>query len=218
MALILVGGGLLLLMNRLFGMLGVSLSAIALIPLLTGQVVVQRLAIALLSVFSGRAILQVFLDRSYLHQVGVDLTHPYTSFGLLAALFLPLALATVHARPEAPPPPRALEALILALFPLATAYFIHIDPYAAYIAGLLVMTLVAGVLPVSQDRAAKLPNLLPPMLLSGAPLGLLTAAWLLHEINAPRNQRLAFFVIAMLVVAAYWLGATVRRPKAPSQA
>lgn len=217
LTLVLVAGGCLLLANRLFGMFGVTLTGIGLSVLLLAQGRAPLLTGILVSGFAGRAFLQLFLDRTYLNQYGVDLTHTYTSFGLIAAFFVPFALAALR-RTIAPSGLfLGLEALAVLLFPVLMGYFIHVDPLASYLAGLLVTVYVLGILAEEGLTTYRFAPLMPPLLLSAAALSILSAPWLITVLNVTRKERLIVFagVVALLLV--YLIALVRQRPDAPAQ-
>lgn len=218
LAMVLVAGGCLLLANRLFGMFGVCLTGIGLTLLLLARGRAPMLAGILVAGFAGRAFLQLFLDRTYLNQYGVDLTHTYTSFGLIAAFLVPFALVALR-RDLAPSGVLlALEALAILLFPPLMGYFIHVDPLASYLAGLLVTLYVLGILAPTGFGEGRFAALMPPLLLSAAASSLLAAPWLITVLNAPRQDRLVVFAAATVLVLAYLVALTRQRPPAPAEA
>jgi hypothetical protein len=218
LALVLVAGGCLLLANRLFGMLGVSLTGIGLSVLLLAQGRAPLLTGILVSGFAGRAFLQLFLDRTYLNQYGVDLTHTYTSFGLIAAFFVPFALAALR-RTIAPAGIfLGMEALVVLVLPALMGYFIHVDPLASYLAGLLVTTYVLGILAEEGLTAYRFAPLMPPLLLSAAAVSLISAPWLITVLNAPRKDRLIVFACVFALLLVYLIALVRQRPAAPAEA
>ncbi|MNX35435.1 hypothetical protein D3C86_657010 [compost metagenome] len=218
LALVLVAGGCLLLANRLFGMFGVSLAGIGLSLLVVAQGRAPLLAGILVSGFAGRAFLQLFLDRTYLNQYGVDLTHTYTSFGLIAAFFIPFALAALR-RTIAPAGIFVgIEALAVLVLPALMGYFIHVDPLASYLAGLLVTTYVLGILAEEGLTAYRFAPLMPPVLISASAVGILSAPWLITVLNVPRKDRLIVFACLTLLLLAYLIALVRQRPAAPAEA
>ena len=218
LALVLVAGGCLLLANRLFGMFGVSLAGIGLSVLLLARGRAPLLTGILVSGFAGRAFLQLFLDRTYLNQYGVDLTHTYTSFGLIAAFFVPFALAALR-RTIAPAGLfLGLEALAVLVLPVLMGYFIHVDPLASYLAGLLVTVYVLGILAEEGLTAYRFAALMPPLLLSAASVGILSAPWLITVLNVPRKDRLIVFSAVFVLLLIYLIALVRQRPAAPAEA
>lgn len=217
LALVLVAGGTLLLANRLYGMFGVTLAGLGLIPLLLAGQRALSLGGLVLAAFAGRALLQVFLDRTYLRQYGADLTHVYTSFGLLAALMMPYALVAVRQAYA----PRAvllgIEALFALALPWLMGYFIHVDPVASYLAGLLMVTFVLGLLGEAQITRFRFHALMPPLVLAASAASLVGAKWMITVMNAPRLERLVVFLI-LLALATVYLVALLRRPPAEAAA
>lgn len=218
LVLVLVAGGCLLLSNRLFGMVGVTLTGIGLSSLLLAQGRVPLLAGILVSGFAGRAFLQLFLDRTYLNQYGVDLTHTYTSFGLIAAFFVPFALAALR-RSIAPTGfLLGVEALAVLVLPALMGYFIHVDPLASYLAGLLVTLYVLGVLAEEGLTAYRFAPLMPPLLISASAVSILSAPWLITVLNVPRKDRLIVFAALIVLLLAYLVALLRERPAAPAEA
>lgn len=218
LVLVLVAGGCLLLSNRLFGMVGVTLTGIGLSTLLLAQGRAPLLAGILVSGFAGRAFLQLFLDRTYLNQYGVDLTHTYTSFGLIAAFFVPFVLAALR-RSFAPTGILlGIEALAILVLPALMGYFIHVDPLASYLAGLLVTLYVLGILAEEGLTTYRFAPLMPPLLVSASAVSILSAPWLITVLNVPRKDRLVVFVVLIVLVLAYLIALLRQRPAAPAQA
>lgn len=211
MALILVAGGTLLLANRLFGMYGTALVGLGLFPLAVSGARAVPLAGLAMTAFAGRALLQVFLDRTYLHQYGADLTHVYTSFGLLSAFLMPYALMGLRQAYAPRSVLLAIEALIALALPGLMGYFIHVDPVASYAAGLLMATFVLGLLGEVQVVRCRFDALMPPLVLSATATALIGAKWMITVMNAPRGQRLVVFLVLLALLTVY-LVALVRRP------
>ncbi len=218
LALVLVAGGFLLLANRLFGMLGVGLTGIGLSVLILAPGRAAMLTGILVSGFAGRAFLQLFLDRTYLNQYGVDLTHTYTSFGLIAAFFVPFALAALRRTLSPSGVLLGIEAFVLLSLPALMGYFIHVDPLASYLAGLLVTVYVLGILAEEGLTTYRFAPLMPPLLLSAAAVSVLSAPWLITVLNAPRKDRLIVFALVILLLLAYLIALVRQRPAAPAEA
>lgn len=170
-----------------------------------------------MAAFAGRALLQVFLDRTYLHQYGADLTHVYTSFGLLSALLMPYALLALRQAYL----PRAvllgIEALLALAMPWLMGYFLHVDPVASYMAGLLMVTFVLGLLGEAQVTHFRFHALMPPLVVAASAASLVGAKWMITVMNAPRMQRLVVFLILMALMTVYLL-VLLRRPQPESAA
>ncbi|HEY9856930.1 MAG TPA: hypothetical protein V6D05_14395 [Stenomitos sp.] len=212
LALILVAGGTLLLANRLYGMYGMSLAGLGLFPVVVAGLRAVPLGGLVMAAFAGRALLQVFLDRTYLRQYGADLTHVYTSFGLLSALLVPYALLALRQAYA----PRAvllgIEALVALALPWVMGYFLHVDPVASYLAGLLMVTFVLGLLGEAQLTRFRFHAVLPPLVVAAGSASLIGAKWMITVMNAPRMERLAVFLILLLLLALY-LVVLMRRPR-----
>lgn len=214
-ALVLVAGGTLLLANRLYGMYGVTLAGLGLMPLVVTGVRAVPLAALVLAAFAGRAFLQVFLDRTYLRQYGADLTHVYTSFGLLAALLMPYALLAMRQAYAPRSVLLAIEALLALALPWLVGYFLHVDPVASYLAGLLMATFVFGLLGEAKLTRFPFDALMPPLVIAASAASLVGAKWMVTVMNAPRMERLAVFLVLLLFMA-FYLTVLLRRP--PSEA
>lgn len=214
LAMVLVAGGCLLLANRLFGMFGVTLAGIGLSVLLLARGRAPMLAGILVAGFAGRAFLQLFLDRTYLNQYGVDLTHTYTSFGLVAAFLVPFALVALRRDVLPSGLLLAIEALLVLVLPVLMGYFIHVDPLASYLAGLLVTLYVLGILSPPGFGEGRFAALMPPLLISASAVSLLAAPWLITVLNAPRQDRLTVFAVVLVLLLAY-LVALTRGPSTP---
>lgn len=217
LTLVLVAGGALLLANRLYGMYGVTLAGLGLMPVLVAGQRALSLGGLVLAAFAGRAFLQVFLDRTYLRQYGADLTHVYTSFGLMSALLMPYALVTIRQAYA----PRAvllgIEALVALAMPWLIGYFLHVDPVASYMAGLLMVTFVLGLLGEAQVTRFRFHALMPPLVLAASATSLVGAKWMITVMNAPRMERLVVFLVLLALMAVY-LVVLLRRPPVEASA
>ncbi|MBO9539796.1 hypothetical protein J7643_04290 [bacterium] len=209
----LVAGGALLLCNRFFGIHGVAIAGVGLTLFLADQGRAFSAAGLLGASFAGRALLQLFLDRTYLRQVGVDLTHPYTAFGLVAALLVPFALQALRRYFPLRGVLLGIGAFFTLLLPLGMGYFIHIEPLATYLMGLILLGLTFA-LARPETGTPSFATLVPPLLLGAATLSLLSAPWLIAVMNTPRASRIAVFAALAIVVLGYLL-ALVRRPNQP---
>ncbi len=212
LVLVLVAGGTLLLANRLYGMFGVTLAGLGLMPMVLAGQRAMALGGLVMAAFAGRALLQVFLDRTYLRQYGADLTHVYTSFGLLAALFIPYALVTVRQAYAPKAVLLGIEALFALCLPWLMGYFIHVDPVAAYIAGLLMVTFVLGLLGEAQISRFRFHALMPPLVIAASAASLIGAKWMITVMNAPRMERLAVFLIILALMTVYLVVLLRRSP------
>lgn len=167
---------------------------------------------ALLTVVGGRAVLQLWLDRTSLTAMGLDLTHPYGFAGLIAGCLAVVVTARAHQRFQA----RRIVLLPLAwgmlTAPLLVGYLLHVEPLGTYVTGLLTVAIVWGLLGQTEgpDPTGRLA---PP--LTGTALGtaLITGPWLVGQINAPRAPRVAVFLVALGLVVAFALAATRRTPQ-----
>lgn len=211
--LVLVAGGTLLLANRLYGMFGVTLAGLGMMPLLVAGPRAVSLGGLVLAAFAGRAFLQVFLDRTYLRQYGADLTHIYTSFGLLSALLMPYALLSLRQAYAPRSTLLAIEALLALVWPWLMGYFIHVDPVASYVAGLLMVIFVLGILGEAQLTRFRFDALMPPLVVAASAASLVGAKWMITVMNAPRMQRSGVFLMLLALIALY-LVTLLKRPQA----
>lgn len=209
-----VGGALLIVDNRLMGILGIALGGIGLgVGALSGASV-RPLVTLLIAVFAARAWLQLFLDRTMLAGYGIDLTHPYAFATLILGGLLPVAAIAVArlARPNTPL--TALWVLALALAPAWVGYFVHVEALGSLLAGLLLAAFALG---LQDGPEAETRTLIPALLITHVAVTLLAAPWLVSVMNATRQDRLGALVAA-LVIAFAWLTAwwlTLGRRQAP---
>jgi hypothetical protein len=200
----LVAGGALLLCNRFLGIHGVAIAGVGVGIFLADQGFAFTAASVLASSFAGRALLQLFLDRTYLRQVGVDLTHPYTAIGLVASLLVPFALQALCRHFALRGALLGIAAFLTLLLPLGMGYFVHIEPLATYVMGLVLLSLTLA-LARPEPGAPQLGVLLPPLLLGASALALLSAPWLISVMNTPRLSRVAVFAALSVVLLGYGL-------------
>ncbi|HEY9900531.1 MAG TPA: hypothetical protein V6D00_15245 [Pantanalinema sp.] len=212
----LVAGGALLLCNRFFGIHGVAIAGVGAGLFLADRGLAFSAAGLLASSFAGRALLQLFLDRTYLRQVGVDLTHPYTALGLAAALLVPFALQALCRHFSLKGILLGIAAFLTLSLPLGMGYFVHIEPLATYVMGLVLLGLTFA-LARPESGTPQLGILLPPVLLGASALSLLSAPWLISVMNTPRPMRAAVFAALSIVLFGYGL-ALVRRRLDPTVA
>jgi hypothetical protein len=213
--LLLLGGGTLLLVNRLYGMAGLGLCGVGLAALGAADSRSLRwLAVLLPAAFGGRALLHVFLDRTYLRLEGVDVSQTYT----FAALILGFAFATalVRFRDYLAPGPwaGAVGALFLAASPLLVGYFIHLLPLAGFIAGIVAAGFALAAFCDGLESAAAR---LGPYLLVTCAGAAAAAPYLTSIINAPRQQRIIVFILVSglgLWYAGSALRSQLQRPSA----
>lgn len=210
LALVGLAGGTVLLINRLYGMQGLGLAAVGLLPLAAGNPRNGRwLAAVLVALFAVRALLQVFLDRSYLRHDGVNITQTYAFGGLILGVLLPVAAARLK---QALPGKRILPgatAILLTLIPLLVGYMVHLLPLAAFLAGLIAG---AFVLALFVDKAESAAGYLGPLAILATAAAITAAPYLTSVINAPRTTRLIVLAVATFVALAYALAMSRRSP------
>lgn len=211
-----VGGTLLVVDNRLGGILAIALGGVALGVGLAGRASARPIMTMLVAIFAARAWLQLFLDRTLLTGYGVDLTHPYAFAALVLGGLTPFAAMAVGrlARPN-----RALTAawaLAVTLAPAWVGYFIHVEALGALLAGLVLATFAMGVQPDAEREAD---SLAPTLLVAQVATTLLAAPWLVNVMNATRQERLVVLLIGLVLVAAWvgaWWAMVGRRQAAPA--
>ncbi len=201
MLLLVLAGGTLLLINRLYGMPGLSLCGIGLAALAAGDArAVRWLAALLPAVFGGRALLHLFLDRTYLRLEGVDVTQTYAFAALVLGFVVATALVRFHEHLAPGPWSGAAGALLLAASPVLVGYFIHILPLAGFLAGVMAAGFgMAALCDGLEEGAARLAPYL--VLVCGA--AAIAAPFLQEVINAPRQQRIVVFLIVSAVALWY---------------
>jgi hypothetical protein len=194
---------------RLGGTTGLAFFGVGLVPILTLQPAAW--GTALMAVVGGRAVLQLWLDRTALSDMGLDLTHPYGFAGLIAGCLFVVVAAQAHERFQA----RRIVLLPLGwgllLTPILLGYLLHVEPLGTFVIGLLTVSLVWGLLrqPREANHTAELAPALTGVSLSTA---LITAPWLVSQINAPRGPRIIVFLVALALVIAFVLAATRQVP------
>jgi hypothetical protein len=194
---------------RLGGTAGLAFFGLGLLPILGLQPTAW--GTALLVVVGGRAVLQLWLDRTALATMGLDLTHTYGFAGLIAGCLLAVVTAQVHEHFQA----RRIVLLPLGwgllAVPLLLGYLLHVEPLGTFVVGLLTVSLVWGLLrqPGEPTRTGEFAPALAGIGLSTA---LLAAPWLVSQINAPRGPRIVVFLVALALVTAFVIAATRRLP------
>lgn len=205
MWLLVLAGGTLLLVNRLYGMVGLSLAGIGLTALTAGDSRRMRWLGALLpAIFGTRALLQVFLDRTYLRMGGVDVTQTYAFAALILGFVAGTALVRFRSLLAPDPWAGGAAALLLASSPVLVGYFIHILPLAGFIAGAIAAGFALAALGDGLEAAA---SRLAPYLVLVSGGAALAAPFLQEVINAPRQQRILMFLVVSALALWYAVSA-----------
>jgi hypothetical protein len=154
--LVVAGGGVLLLVGRQFGMAGVGLAAIGLVPLAIATSTATRLAALLIALFACRSLLQWTLGVAGLGPIGLDVTRPYAFAALTAGAVLGAAPALLEPGRGRLPDHAAATALT-ALIPLV-AVLAGAEVLPALLMGLMAIALVSPAL--RPDGVSAVPALL----------------------------------------------------------
>lgn len=211
-AVLVLGGVLLVVDNRLMGVLAIALGGIG---LAAGAASGARGVLTLLvAIFAARAWLQLFLDRTLLTAYGVDLTHPYAFAALVAGGLLPVvaALAGRVVRPEGPL--LAAWAIALAAVPAWIGYFIHVEALGSLMAGLMAAAFVLGAAR-GEETMAEARHLAPSLLIVSVATTLLAAPWLVSVMNATRAERLVVLLAGLAILALALIYGWVRLGRRP---
>lgn len=199
--LLILAGGSLLLINRLYGMPGLSLAGIGLIALSAGDARgVRWLAALLPAIFGGRALLHLFLDRTYLRLEGVDVTQTYAFAALILGFVVATALVRFRSHLAHGPLAGGAAVLLLAASPVLVGYFIHILPLAGFAAGVLAAGFGLAALCDGLEAGA---SRLAPYLVVVTGGAAIAAPFLQEVINAPRQQRILVFLVVSAVALWY---------------
>ena len=194
---------------RLGGMNGLAFFGLGLLGIL--GIAPTTWGTALLTVVGTRMGLQLWLSRTDLTELGIDLTHPYAYIGLVGGCFFAVLVAMLHQRFQA----RRIVLLPLGwgvlCLPLLTGFLLHVEPLGAFIVSLSVLCLVWGLLRQGAETN-RLADLAAPLTGVAMTTGLLTASWLVDMINAPRALRAGVLVGALALVILYMVGALKRMP------
>lgn len=206
--LLLAGGAMLVVDNRLFGILGIGLGGLGL--LVGARVKASPAATLLLAVFAARVWMQLFLARTLLTGYGIDLTHPYAFAGLVLGGLLPMAALAIARLCRGDAWLLGAFALAFVTLPAWLGYFVHVEPLASLLAGLVLASFIAALSPSAEPD-----TLAPVLLVVNTATTLLAAPWLVTVMNATRAARVgALVVAAVLVLLAYvrWLWRQRRTP------
>ncbi|MFP5503455.1 MAG: hypothetical protein ACLGIN_13280 [Candidatus Sericytochromatia bacterium] len=211
-AVLVLGGVLLVVDNRLMGVLAIALGGIGLAAGATSGA--RGVLTLLVAIFAARAWLQLFLDRTLLTAYGVDLTHPYAFAALVTGGLLPVvaALAGRVVRPEGPL--LAAWAIALAAVPAWVGYFIHVEALGSLLAGLMAAAFVLGAAQ-GEETMAEARHLAPSLLTVSIASTLLAAPWLVTVMNATRSERLVVLLVGLAILAVALIYGWVRLGRRP---
>lgn len=215
LALLVVAGALLVLDNRLMGILGIGLGGVGLVLGGRAGAPMRSLMVLVVTIFAARTWLQLFLDRTMLTGYGVDLTHPYAFAALIVGGLLPWAAVTVGRLIRTEPPLAVAWALVVALSPVWIGYFIHVEALGSLLAGLVLAAFLLGAARPESPEAEGGP-FAATLLMTVVPSTLLAAPWLVQVMNATRQERLVMLLIGLAVILAglgYWWARQARRPQ-----
>lgn len=203
-----IGGAILIVDNRLMGVVAIALGGVGLGLGAIGRPSARGVMALLVGIFAARAWLQLFLDRTLLTGYGVDLTHPYAFAALILGGLMPFAALAVGqlARPN-----RYLVAVMAAVAVLAPAwigYFIHVEALGALMAGLVLAAFALGAQADQNgvSRVGGTAGVAATLLIAQVATSLLAAPWLVGVMNATRQERLVGLLLGLVLVAA-WVGA-----------
>ncbi|MBC7542560.1 MAG: hypothetical protein H7338_07510, partial [Candidatus Sericytochromatia bacterium] len=208
-------GSLLVVENRLGGILGIAFGGLGLLVGARGARGPRALVVLALAIFAVRVWLQLFLDRTNLTGYGIDLTHPYAYIGLIGGCLFVVLVAMMHQRFQA----RRIVLLPIGwaalVVPLLAGFLLHIEPLGAFIAGLTAVCLVWGLLRQAPEPN-RLADLAAPLTGVSVTTAVLAAPWLVDMINASRGLR-AGVLLAVLAVAILFMIAAMKRLPAVAQ-
>jgi hypothetical protein len=203
-------GGVLVLENRLMGILAIGLGGIGLLTGAAGRSGPRHLVAVAIAIFASRVWLQLFLDRTNLTGYGVDLTHPYAFAALIVGGLLPTAAIAIAQYCRPVPTLSVGWALTLALLPAWLGYMVHVEALGGLLSGLVLATFTLAAREDEEVGAARstLVAALPALLLVTLAVTMLAAPWLVGHMNAPRDERtywfLASLTVAILAMGRWW--------------
>lgn len=212
LAFLAAGGALLVLDNRLLGIVAIGFGGLGLATGFGASAAARAWLGLLAAVFAARVWIQLFLDRTALTGYGVDLTHPYAFAALIGGALVPAAAHALRRAAGGHAGLAGAAGVALVLAPAAVGYFIHVEAMGAWLAGLALATFAAAAL--EPERAPGEPALL----LANVGVVLLAAPWLVEVMNATRQARVTALVVVavgLAALAAWWWAARGRvRPAA----
>lgn len=200
--LVTIGGAAVLLLSlRLGGVGALGLTGLGMIGL--AGLSPAHWATTLIGVAGARIVLQTFLVRTNLNDIGIDLTHTYGFAGLILGLFWPLALAALHPRLGNRSSLLLPFGWSLVLTPVFVGFILHVEPLATFIMGLLALAMTLGLLRPAGSKVTA--DLSLPLLGLALATTLLSSAWLVSMINATRWVRSLTLLVALAAVTAFGL-------------
>lgn len=200
--LVTIGGAAVLLLSlRLGGVGALGLTGIGMIGI--AGLSPAHWATTLIGVAGARIVLQTFLVRTNLNDIGIDLTHTYGFAGLILGLFWPLTLAALHPRLGNRSSLLLPFGWSLVLTPVLVGFILHVEPLATFIMGLLALAMTLGLLRPAGNKVAA--DLSLPLLGLALATTLLSSAWLVSMINATRWVRSLTLLVALAAVTAFGL-------------
>jgi hypothetical protein len=199
-------GGVLVLENRLFGILAIGLGGLGLLAGGHGLRAPRVLTALAVAIFAARVWLQLFLDRTNLTGYGVDLTHPYAFAALIIGGLLPGA-ALALGRLARPYPTLAVGwTVALVVLPAWLGYMIHVEALGSLLAGLVLAAFTLGAR--GEEAGGEALALVPSLLLAELAVTMLAVPWLVDHMNATRDARVTWLlgsaVVMLLGVAYAW--------------
>ena len=216
LAFLVAGGALLVVDNRLLGIVAIGFGGIGLLAGLAAGAQARIWLGLLAAVFAARVWIQLFLDRTALTGYGVDLTHPYAFAALIGGALVPAAAQALRRAAGGHAGLAGAAGVVLALAPAAVGYFIHVEAMGAWLAGLALATFAAAAL----ERAEDGPTAAPVLLLANVGVVLLAAPWLVSVMNVTRQARVSALLalaLALAVLAVWWWLTRGRAGQAPAQ-
>ncbi|MBI6546245.1 MAG: hypothetical protein HY692_05590 [Cyanobacteria bacterium NC_groundwater_1444_Ag_S-0.65um_54_12] len=201
-ALVILNGGVLLLVNRLYGVAGIGLAALAFLPLTMSKLPCLRwLATLLMAIFTARLFLYLFLERAQLQQSGIAIDQPYTFAMLVAGFLVPHSCERLRQLTDE----RArllpvLAVLLLTALPFLLGYLLQLLPLAAFLTGCFASTLVSG---LSLQRAEQTVSFLAPLLLWNTIAAVIIAPYLVKVSSMPTGLRITAFLLFAVIASLY---------------
>ncbi len=216
LAFLAAGGALLVLDNRLLGIVAIGFGGLGLVTAYGTSVAARGWLGLLVAVFAARVWIQLFLDRTALTGYGVDLTHPYAFAALIGGALVPAAAHALRRAAGGHAGLAAAAGVALVLAPAAVGYFIHVEAMGAWLAGLALAMFAAAAFEPAEGQTPAAPAE-PALLLANVGVVLLAAPWLVAVMNATRQERvsaLMVLAVALGALAVWWWSARGRAQSA----